>query len=120
MADEFDLEKPDEVLQAEQDPNNAGNPVAVRAKRKKVADYDKERRAVLGALLESREGRGVLRWLIADIGNLYSSMAKVAGSELDLRFYEGARHAAQILDLECLRADPTRYMLMRKEIEGLE
>ena len=119
MAEDDDF-KPDEVLQAEQDPNNAGNPVAVRAKQKKVLSIEKERRAVLGALLETREGRGLLKWLIADVGNLYSSMAKVAGSELDLRFYEGARHAAQLLDLECLRADPTRYMMLRKEIEGLE
>jgi hypothetical protein len=120
MADEFDLEKPDDVLQAELDPNNAGNPVAVRAKQKKVVLAETERRAVIGALLETKEGRRFLKWLVADVGQLYSSLVKVAGSGTDLRVYEGMRHAAQILDLECLRSDPTRYMIMRKEIEGLE
>lgn len=115
-----DIEKPDEVRQAEADPNNAGNPAAVRKKAKVVEDLQRQRQAVVGALLEQKAGREFLAFLMFDVCHLFKSTAKAGMSERESGIFEGARHVGLTLDMVCLRADATRYMLMRKEFEGLE
>jgi hypothetical protein len=114
-----------EEIEALTDPNNAANPVAVRAKaksRKALEKLERERneriQKVLYGLLTIVEGREFLCWLMLDVLGLYRKSVMLDMDKDRMLFLEGSRTAAVDLHAMLLRSDAKQYMAMLAEKLG--
>jgi hypothetical protein len=105
----------DEEIEAERDPNNAGNPLAVRAKTKAAQQIDRTIDEVLRVLLTTKEGRLFVAYIVLDLGKLTETAENAAYDSNALHFREGARAMAAVLHNKALRISPTQYMELMAE-----
>lgn len=113
--DTFDPDKPQEVLDAERNPDNAGNEVAIAAKRRNKAVIEKERAAAWDAMLSQRAGREALAIFLFDVCGLHKTVENAAHDTSSLHWKSGARDAGLNLQQELLRANRKQYMLLLDE-----
>ena len=97
------------------DPDNAGNPIAVREKAKRATDTVKERLAVAGALLETRPGRNFLAWLLIEQGGIFRTSEPGDHDTNAMHFREGAKTLALLINNLALKADPKQYIAFLEE-----
>lgn len=109
-----------EEIEADADPNNTANSIAVKTKTKTAKQREKDRAAVIGALLEQPAGREFLGWLLFDVCGLYSIAQNAAFDTNALHYREGGRVVGLMLHKLALQENPNQYMeLLRSRSEHI-
>lgn len=106
-----------EALAAE-DPNNAGNPAAVRKKAKDRKDAEKRRVLAMENLLATPDGRELLRYLLNEVCGLFNISENAAFMTEALHYKEGGRVVGLALHKLALQANPKRYIDLLTESQG--
>lgn len=94
------------------DPHNAAEPIAIRRKKQVADDTDRMLREVMGALLNTDNGRVFLRWLLFDVCGLFRTSANAAYDMNATMFREGAKEVGHLLHKLALRADAKQYIVV--------
>lgn len=111
----FDPEKPPEAIEAEYDPDNAANPLAVRTKARLQKARERERLLGLKTLLNTVPGRAWFMEVLLDHCQLMGATENAAYDSNALHFREGARAVGLELQRMALRADEQLYMVALQE-----
>jgi len=111
----FDIDKPQEVLDAERNPDNAGNEIAIAAKRRNKKQQDEERNEGLKIMLSSKAGREYLAYILFDVCGLMGPSASKAFDDNSLHYREGAKEVARIVQKDALQVNRAAYMVLLDE-----
>lgn len=114
MSD-FDPEKPIEVVEAERDPNNAGNPIAVRVKAQVAKDAVKKEHDAIKTLMLSEGGRSWMGRVLFDMARVMASIEPGSFDTNALHFAAGARQLGLHIQTDIIAAAPEQYLIFVKE-----
>lgn len=115
VAREYDPDMPPEALDAERDPDNAGNPIAVAKKRREQVAKEKLAGEVVKNLMATPPGRAWLAKLLFETCGLMKEVDNAAFDTNGCHYRAGARAVALDIQKEALLVDPKQYIVLMAE-----
>lgn len=103
------------VVEGDETTFDASNPAHVRRKQQAAKREDRKLDVFLSAMMEQREGRDWMWWLLGQTGIYQSSFSN---SALVMAHKEGARNLGLTVTAELVRVCAPQYMLMMQERQG--